>query len=62
MRENYIRCEAVLKSLMRSQYMSVCIHVWAPVPNDFSASGGVNSMERLESFVGVWLWADISCR
>jgi hypothetical protein len=30
-------------------------------PNDFSASGGVGSVERLESFVEVWLCADISC-
>ena len=39
---------------------SLCIHVRMSLPNDFSASGGANSIEKLELFVGVWSWPDIS--
>lgn len=42
--------------------MADCTRAGARVPKDFSVSGRVNSIDKPESFVEAWLWADISLR
>lgn len=49
-------------SLIRSRHMISYNRAGAYAPKDFSASGRVNSTDKLESFVEAWLWTDISWR